>query len=115
MKFFIVFAALFAVALAAPRLDGDHAEIVKLDSNVEHEVISLCKSKCAETSDGTSRHEEGKLKEVKGEHGDEHAIVVHGEFSWNDKHDGKVYTVQYVADEHGFQPTGEHIPQLPKH
>ncbi|XP_061393860.1 larval cuticle protein 65Ab1-like [Musca vetustissima] len=111
MKFFIVFAALFAIALAAPRPDSEHAEIVKLDSNVEHDGYSFV----AETSDGTSRHEEGKLKEVKGEHGDEHAIVVHGEFSWKDKHDGKVYTVQYVADEHGFQPTGEHIPQLPKH
>ncbi|XP_073818580.1 larval cuticle protein 65Ab1-like [Musca autumnalis] len=107
MKFFIVFAGLLAIALAAPTPDHEeHAEIIQLDSNIDHDGYSFV----AETSDGTSRHEEGTLKEVKGEDGDEHAIVVHGEFSWKDHHDGKVYTVKYVADEHGFQPTGEHLP-----
>ncbi|XP_075144750.1 larval cuticle protein 65Ab1-like [Haematobia irritans] len=105
MKFFIVFAALFAVALAAPAHE-EHAEIVKLESDVDPEGYHFT----AETSDGTSRHEEGKVKDAGSEHP---AIVVHGTFSWKDHVDGKVYTVNYVADEHGFQPTGEHIPQLP--
>ncbi|XP_013116110.1 larval cuticle protein 65Ab1 [Stomoxys calcitrans] len=105
MKFLIVLAALFAIALAVPVPD-EHAEILKLESKVEHDGFSYH----VETSDGTSHHEEGKVKDAGSEHA---AIVVHGSFSWKDSHDGKVYTVNYVADEHGFQPTGEHIPALP--
>ncbi|XP_013118050.1 larval cuticle protein 65Ab1 [Stomoxys calcitrans] len=105
MKFLIVFAAVCAVVLAAPAPD-EHAEILKVQSKVEHDGYSYD----AETSDGTVRHEEGKVKDYGSDHA---AIVVHGSFAWKDHHDGKVYTVNYVADEHGFQPTGEHLPQIP--
>lgn len=64
-----------------------------------------------ETSDGTSRHEEGQVKDSGSEHP---ALVVHGSFTWKDEKDGKTYSVSYVADEHGFQPQGEHLPPLPK-
>ncbi|XP_075158531.1 larval cuticle protein 65Ab1-like [Haematobia irritans] len=101
MKFLIVFVALCAVALAAPAHD-DHVEILKQDSKVDHDGYSFA----LETSDGTEHHEEGKVV-GEGEHGH---IVVHGSFTWKDHHDGKVYTVNYVADDHGFQPTGDHIP-----
>ncbi|XP_061393858.1 larval cuticle protein 65Ab1-like [Musca vetustissima] len=105
MKIVIVLAALIAIAVAAPA-PNEHAEILKLDSNVEHDGYSFD----VETSDGTSRHEDGKVKDFDSEHP---AIVVHGTFTWKDEHDGKVYTVNYVADENGFQPTGEHLPKLP--
>ncbi|XP_061393864.1 larval cuticle protein 65Ab1-like [Musca vetustissima] len=109
MKYLIVLAALCALALAAPTSDHEHhAEIVKLDSSVDHDGYHFE----AETSDGTSFQEEGKLKDFPGnehEHEDHKAIVVHGSYSWKDEHDGKVYTVEYVADEKGFQPKGEHI------
>ncbi|XP_013117648.1 larval cuticle protein 65Ab1 [Stomoxys calcitrans] len=104
MKFLIVLAALCAVALAAPAGDHDHVEILKQDSKVDHDGYSFD----VETSDGTVRHEDGK---VTGDH--DGSIVVHGSFTWKDHHDGKVYTVNYVADEHGFQPSGEHLPPLP--
>ncbi|XP_073818593.1 larval cuticle protein 65Ab1-like [Musca autumnalis] len=109
MKFFIILATIAAIAMAAPAHDDHHeyAEIITLDSSADDDGYKFV----AETSDGTSRHEEGTFKEVMGEHGDERAIVVHGEFSWKDPHDGGVYTVKYVADENGFQPTGEHLPQ----
>ena len=101
MKFFIVFAALFAVALAAP---GKDAEILKLDSDVQPESYSFV----SETSDGTFKTEEGKLKDIGTEH---EAIVVHGSYSWVDEKTGEKFTVNYVADENGYQPEGAHLPK----
>ncbi|XP_037937878.1 larval cuticle protein 65Ab1-like [Teleopsis dalmanni] len=99
MKFIIVLAALFTVALARP---GD-VEIVKLESDVQPESYKYA----YETSDGTSHSEDGTLKDAGTDH---EAIVVHGTFSWVDK-DGQKYTVNYVADENGFQPEGDHLPK----
>lgn len=73
-------------------------------------ILLLFYDHSLETSDGTSRQEEGKVKDVGSEYP---AIAVHGSFSWKDSFDGNVYTVTYVADENGFQPVGEHIPALP--
>ena len=61
-----------------------------------------------ETSDGTSKVEDGKLKDVGTDH---EAIVVHGSYSWVDEKTGEKFTVTYVADENGFQPTGAHLPK----
>ncbi|KAM7355524.1 larval cuticle protein 65Ab1-like [Cochliomyia hominivorax] len=106
MKFFIVFAALFAIALATPVPD-QHAEIVRQESDVQPESYSYV----VETSDGTHKDEEGKLKDVGTEH---EAIVVHGSFSFVDEKTGEKFTVNYVADENGFRPEGAHLPPVPK-
>ncbi|KAM7356765.1 larval cuticle protein 65Ab1-like [Cochliomyia hominivorax] len=103
MKFFIVFAALFAIALATPVPD-QHAEIVSLKSDVEPEGFDFL----VETSDGTHHDASGKLKDVGTEH---EAIVVHGSYSFVDEKTGEKFTVNYVADENGFQPQGAHIPK----
>ncbi|XP_030385560.1 larval cuticle protein 65Ab1-like [Scaptodrosophila lebanonensis] len=100
MKFIIVFAALFAVALATPIND---ASIIRQDSDVQPEGYKFG----VETSDGTVRDEDGQLKDVGTEH---EAIVVHGSYSWVDEKTGEKFTVTYVADENGFQPQGAHIP-----
>uniref|UniRef100_A0A1I8N320 Larval cuticle protein 5 n=1 Tax=Musca domestica TaxID=7370 RepID=A0A1I8N320_MUSDO len=100
MKFLIVFVALFAIALAAPRPD---AEILKSESDVGPEGYSFAVA----TSDGKSHDEDGKLKDVGTEH---EAIVVHGSYSWVDEKTGEKFTVTYVADENGFQPSGAHLP-----
>ena len=60
-----------------------------------------------ETSDGISRAEIGELKKID----DNEAIVVRGTYSYTGA-DGSVYTVNYVADENGFQPEGSHLPQV---
>jgi hypothetical protein len=58
------------------------------------------------TSDGKAHEEEGSLKNVGTE---DEAIVVRGSYSYTGD-DGVVYTINYVADENGFQPQGAHIP-----
>lgn len=62
------------------------------------------------TSDGTEKQETGELKDIGTEH---EAAVVHGSFSWTDEKTGEKFTVNYVADENGFQPSGAHLPVAP--
>eukprot|EP00099_Drosophila_melanogaster_P001857 NP_001097523.1 cuticular protein 65Ax1 [Drosophila melanogaster] len=100
MKFAIVLFALFAVALAAPTV-----EVLRSDSNVGIDNYSYA----VETSDGTSKSEEGVLKNAGTEL---EAISTHGSFSYVGP-DGQTYTVTYVADENGFQPQGAHLPVAP--
>lgn len=61
-----------------------------------------------ETSDGKTHQEEGQLKDVGTEN---ESLVVRGSFSYVGD-DGQTYTVNYLADENGFQPEGEHLPRL---
>lgn len=68
-------------------------------------MCSACSS--VETSDGTSRQEQGQLTNVGT---DNEAISVRGSYSYVGE-DGVTYTVNYIADENGFQPQGAHIPQ----
>ncbi|XP_075161706.1 larval cuticle protein 65Ag1-like [Haematobia irritans] len=103
MKFIVLFAALFAVALAAPRPD---AEIVRSESEVGPESYNYA----YETSDGTKGQEQGQLKNAGSEN---EAISVTGEYSFVGD-DGQTYTVTYIADENGFQPQGAHLPVAPE-
>lgn len=59
-----------------------------------------------ETSDGVSRQESAVLKNQGSEN---EALSVRGTVSWT-ADDGQVYTLNYVADENGFQPSGTHLP-----
>ncbi|EDW72930.1 uncharacterized protein Dwil_GK17270 [Drosophila willistoni] len=101
MKFVIVLVALFALASARP-----DAEVLKDVRNVEPESYNYE----SETSNGISQQESGQLKNVGSEH---EAIVVHGSYSWVDEKTGEKFTVTYVADENGFQPSGAHLPVAP--
>ena len=105
MKFLIVFAALFALALAAP-LQPNDVQILHADSEVGPESFKFG----FETSDGTSHSQEGQLKNIGTE---QEAIVVHGSYSFVGD-DGVTYSVRYVADENGFQPEGAHLPVAPQ-
>lgn len=60
-----------------------------------------------ETSDGVSRSEQAQLKNVGTEN---EALSVRGTVSWVGA-DGQQYTLNYVADENGFQPEGAHLPK----
>lgn len=60
-----------------------------------------------ETSDGTARQEQAELKNIGTEN---EALVVRGTISWI-ADDGQQYTLNYIADENGFQPSGAHLPR----
>lgn len=54
-------------------------------------------------SDGQKREEQGELKQIPN---DEPGTAVRGSFSFVGD-DGQTYTVNYIADENGYQPSGE--------
>ena len=64
-----------------------------------------------ETSNGISQQESGDVINVGQEN---EQIQVRGSYSYTDPATQITYTVNYIADENGFQPEGDHIPQLPK-
>jgi len=105
MKFFIVLVAIISVALAAPVDDSKDAVILKY----ENDNIGVDGYKFAyETSDGVSRSEQAELKNPGTE---QEALSVRGTITWIAA-DGVQYTLNYIADENGFQPQGEHLPHL---
>ncbi|KAG4077473.1 hypothetical protein HA402_002900 [Bradysia odoriphaga] len=105
MKSFIVFVAIVAAALAAPVDDSKDAVILKY----ENDNIGVDGYKFAyETSDGVSRSEEAELKNPGTE---QEALSVRGTITWIAA-DGVQYTLNYLADENGFQPEGDHLPKV---
>ncbi|XP_055846614.1 larval cuticle protein 65Ag1-like [Episyrphus balteatus] len=101
MKFVIVFVALFGLAIAA---DQD-ATVLRQDSNIAADGYNFA----VETSDGKSHIEKAILKNIGSEN---EAISVSGQYSYLGN-DGITYSVSYVADENGFQPSGAHLPVAP--
>ncbi|KAH9635510.1 hypothetical protein HF086_001563 [Spodoptera exigua] len=107
MKSFIVFALFVAAAVAVPVENPRDAVIVRQEvDNIGVGGFSFS----YETSDGKSAQEQGQLKNVGAEN---EAIEVRGQYSYTGP-DGVVYTVNYVANELGFQPDGAHLPKAPQ-
>ncbi|XP_055846600.1 larval cuticle protein 65Ag1-like [Episyrphus balteatus] len=105
MKFVIVFVALFGLALAAPPQSAADATVLRSESEVGPESYSYA----VETSDGKSASEDGHLENIGSE---DEAIAVKGQFSYVGD-DGVTYSVSYIADKNGFQPSGAHLPVAP--
>ncbi|KAI9563143.1 hypothetical protein GHT06_010600 [Daphnia sinensis] len=64
-----------------------------------------------ETADGTKVEESGSQKQV-GPKPEDIGTVSRGSYSYTSP-DGVVITVNWVADEKGFQATGDHLPTPP--
>ncbi|XP_045765366.1 flexible cuticle protein 12-like [Maniola jurtina] len=107
MKSFIVLTLFVAAAVAiplAPSSDSRNAEILSYESD----NIGVDGYKFAfKTSDGKSVSEDAVLKNVGLEN---EAIEVRGQYSYPGD-DGKIYTIYFLANEFGYQPSGDHLPK----
>lgn len=63
------------------------------------------------TGNGIQAEESGYIKKT-GEKEDDNTIVMHGSVSYTGP-DGVPVKLTYIADEHGFQPQGAHLPTPP--
>ncbi|XP_011212866.1 endocuticle structural protein SgAbd-6 [Bactrocera dorsalis] len=107
MKFtlsILALCGLIAFACAAPLDDPATAQILRYDNENAVDGYKFG----YETSDGVSRQEEAELKNAGTE---QEAISVRGSVSWVAP-DGQTYTLNYIADENGFQPQGDHLPHV---
>lgn len=103
MKFAIVFAAVFAVALAAPQRPDKDAQVVSQTADIspDHRNYNFAHS----SDNGISASEQGQLKESRSLEDNKPAFgyAVTGAFSYVGD-DGVTYSVRYTADENGFRP-----------
>merc|ERR1712071_440159 len=79
--------------------------IVKQSQN--HDTEKQEYSFSFEAENGISVSESGVQKQI----GEESGTVSQGRFSYPE--DSKTYTITWVADENGFQATGDHLPTPP--
>ncbi|CAL8072385.1 unnamed protein product [Orchesella dallaii] len=115
MKSFIVFSALLCVATAQfgrPRQQASASrggeEVLIIRSESENNGDGTYRY-LWETSDGSQAEESGYLKP----NGNEDPIqVAQGSYSYYSP-EGQLISLQYIADENGFQPTGDHLPTPP--
>ncbi|EDV95672.1 larval cuticle protein 65Ag1 [Drosophila grimshawi] len=98
----IVFVAFLSCSLAAPAADYQQSVIEHYTSDVQPDGYTFD----FRTSDGQMHSASGVLKNAGTEN---ESIAVTGSYSFV-ADDGQTYTVNYIADENGFQPQGAHLP-----
>ncbi|XP_035724099.1 flexible cuticle protein 12-like [Vespa mandarinia] len=62
-----------------------------------------------ELSNGQHHEESAQLTNAGSEN---EVLAVRGSFGWVDPVTNQKYTVNYIADENGFHPQGEHLPSV---
>ncbi|XP_011867275.1 PREDICTED: flexible cuticle protein 12-like [Vollenhovia emeryi] len=107
MKLIIVFAAVVAVALAAPPHDYSQTVVVK-ETPLDNIGIDGYQYGY-ELSSGQAHQESAQLVNAGQEN---ESLVVRGSFTYVDPETNVRYTVNYVADENGFHPEGAHLPTV---
>ncbi|CAG7837030.1 unnamed protein product [Allacma fusca] len=110
MKFAVAIAliAVVGVVAAAPKPEGPVATILKSDHDIKEDGSFAFVS---ETSDGISVSQSGKLTNPQEQDQEKQIYALTGEFSYPGEN-GQIIKVTYVADENGFQPKGDHLPQV---
>ncbi|KAJ1529131.1 hypothetical protein ONE63_005942 [Megalurothrips usitatus] len=118
MKIALIVLALAAAACARPQLQQQPTPkpiaIIKLSNDVQPDG-SFQWDRRYETENGIKADARGALNNAgtpsaAGPEGP--AVAVQGGFSFV-ADDGQTYSLQYVADENGYQPQGAHLPVPP--
>ncbi|KAK9308635.1 hypothetical protein QLX08_001480 [Tetragonisca angustula] len=105
MKLLVAFALVVVAASAAPQ---GHQEDVLLVKETPSDNIGVGHYNYGyELSNGQAHQESAELLNAGTEN---ESLAVRGSFTWVDPQTNVRYTVNYVADENGFQPQGDHIP-----
>ncbi|CAB3236685.1 unnamed protein product [Arctia plantaginis] len=108
MKSFVALFAIVAVVAAdVSHLKGTEADAVIVKQNAD--VLPDQYSYEYETSNGIAAQERGALKNVGRE---DEAIEVQGSNSYRAP-GGEQISINYIADENGYQPQGAHLPTPP--
>uniref|UniRef100_A0A182KCU6 Uncharacterized protein n=1 Tax=Anopheles christyi TaxID=43041 RepID=A0A182KCU6_9DIPT len=95
----------FVLALIAAVVADKDATVLRQDAEVNPDGTYQY---AYETSNGIVAEEQGTLKNI----GEEQAQVAQGQYSYTDP-EGNRISLQYIADENGFQPQGDHLPTPP--
>ncbi|CAH0558121.1 unnamed protein product [Brassicogethes aeneus] len=104
----IFFAAFVALSYARPQTQtSEPIPIVKYENEGVNADGSYQWS--YETGNGIKADEQGQLKNAGAEN---EAQEAQGSFSYT-ADDGTVISLQYIANEEGFQPVGDHLPTPP--
>merc|ERR1712198_172675 len=112
MKSMLLVALFVAVAAAYPQeLTVEYKEPIAITKygSVSDETGKY--SYNFEAANGIKMSEEGEQKYFGDKLEEGYGSVARGSYSY--EMDGVTYTVNWVADENGFQPTGAHLPAAP--
>ncbi|XP_032691324.1 flexible cuticle protein 12-like [Odontomachus brunneus] len=108
MKLIVALCALVTVAFAAPpQYTRDNSQTVVVKETPLDNIGIDGYQFGYELSNGESRQESGQLVNAGTEN---ESIAVQGSFSYVDPETNVRYTVNYIADENGFHPQGDHLP-----
>ncbi|XP_023172385.1 endocuticle structural protein SgAbd-6-like [Drosophila hydei] len=104
VKMMLVAALLLLAAACCTARPQNDVEVVEYESD----NIGIGGYKFSyKLSDGTTRTEEAVVNNAGTEN---ESLSVRGSVSWVAP-DGQTYTINFVADENGFQPEGAHLPK----
>ncbi|RZC38589.1 Chitin bind 4 domain containing protein [Asbolus verrucosus] len=109
MKLQAVFVAALVVACSAQRSGSSERDAPILKQEQEVNFDGSYRSSY-ETGNGIAAQEQGVLKNAGG--GEAEAEEVQGSFQYTAP-DGTPISLQYLANENGFQPQGAHLPVAP--
>merc|ERR1711911_171878 len=101
--------ALFVAVAAAQDLKVEYKEPIPILRSAQLSDETGKYSYSYETGNGISIKEEGEQKLI----GDKPEVGSVSRGSYSYELEGVTYTVNWVADENGFQPTGAHLPVAP--